>query len=706
VAREGKLMPVIGRDDEVRQVIQKLLRKTKNNPVLVGDPGTGKSAIVEGLAQRIVAGDVPESLKKCRIFSLDLTAVVAGAKYRGEFEERIKGIVDEVVATAGEVILFLDELHTLVGAGGQAGGLDAANILKPPLARGELRCIGATTHDEYRERIEADPALDRRFEKVVVEEPDDDRVMSILRGIRPKYEAFHGVKVSDEALTTAVKMSRRHLRDRFLPDKAIDVLDEATAIIRMQRESKPNALDELERRLTLLRTEREALNRESLSTTTRSAAVVEQEIKDAEARIAELASRWTREQNVAANLAKTRKAVEEQKTSLSQAEGANDVAKAAEIRYGSLKFLEQQLEELEKQADQIETEGSLVPQEVRKPHIAEVVALRARIPIARLLESERDRFLKMEERLRRRVFGQDHAVDTVAEAAREMRAGLHSQRKPLSFLFVGPTGVGKTELAKSLADSLFDDETNLIRIDMGEYKDSYSVAGLIGSRPGLVGSEKGGFLTERIRRSPYSVVLFDEVEKGHPEVLDILLAVIGEGRLTDAQGRFCDFSNAIVLFTSNLGVKEANAATNDAAMRSKIILEVVKQSFRPEFFNRLSGVINFNSLDQHILEQVVAHQAGHIRKKLLEEQNADLTLEPEAITFLAQEAYDPAYGARPVDRTLQRRIISPLSKMVIAGEIAPGSKIVVSYSDAKGLQIQNGGNSAETRTSATAIATA
>jgi ATP-dependent Clp protease ATP-binding subunit ClpB len=687
LAREGKLMPVVGRDSEIRQVIQKLLRKTKNNPVLVGDPGTGKTAIVEGLAQRMVNGDVPESLKKCRIFALDLTSLVAGAKYRGEFEERIKGVVDEIVARTGEVILFLDEIHTLVGAGGNSGGLDAANILKPALARGELRCIGATTYDEYREKIESDGALDRRFEKVVVEEPNDDQVLSILRGIRPKYEAFHGVRLSDAALTTAITMSRRHLRDRFLPDKAIDVLDEATAIIRMQRESKPNVLDELERHLTLLKTEREAIGRETVVAGARPLEVVAREIKEAEGRVAELNERWKREQETIASLNQVRQSIEEKRLLLAQAEAAKDMARAAEIRYGSLRLLEEQLGQLENASKEIEAGGSLVPQEVRKEHIAEVVAIRARIPISRLLESERERFLQMEERLEKRVFGQSHAVKIVAEAAREMRAGLHHQRKPLSFLFVGPTGVGKTELSKALADALFDDENLLIRVDMGEYKDSYSVAGLIGSRPGLVGSEKGGFLTERVRRSPYSVVLFDEVEKAHPEVLDLLLAAIGEGRLTDAQGRFCDFSNSIVLFTSNLGIKEANAATEDPEERSNIIMQVVKRSFRPEFFNRLSGVICFHSLDLKILERVVANQADQIRRKLLEEHGADLVFEADAITFLAQDAYDPAYGARPVERTLQRRIISPLSRMVIGNEIPAGNRVIVSYSDDQGIKI-------------------
>lgn len=567
LVREGKLSPVIGRDQEIQFVIQTLLRKSKNNPVLVGDPGTGKSAIVEGLAHRIVSGDVPDALKKCKLYSLDLTLLVAGAKYRGEFEERIKNVVDEVASRAGEIILFLDELHTLVGAGGNAGGLDAANILKPALARGQLRCIGATTYDEYRESIEKDGALARRFEQVIVEEPDDATTLEILRGIRGHYEEHHNVKLTDESLEAAVKLSRRYLRNRFMPDKAIDVIDEASAKIRMQGGGADSAL------------------------------------------------------------------------------------------------------------------------EVKKEDIADVVARRARIPSVRLFESDKERMLKLEERIMQRVFGQNQAIDAVADAARRMRTDLRRTKRPASFLFVGPTGVGKTETARAFAEAIFDDDDSLIRIDMAEYKDESSISGLIGSRPGLVGSEEGGFLTERVRRQPYSVILFDEVEKAHPQVLDLLLGALGEGRLTDAKGRFCDFSSAIVIFTSNLGVAEANELTDDPEKKKDIILKVVKANLRPELFNRLDDVICFNSLDKILLEQIVKRNLDDLKRSLNEEHGIDLSYTTDAISFLADRAYDPAYGARPVERTMQREVLSPAAKMLITEEIKRGNKLDISYTDADGFKI-------------------
>lgn len=686
LARQGKFMPVIGRDEEIRFVIQTLLRKSKNNPVLVGDPGTGKSAIVEGLAQRLVAGDVPDSLKYCRLFALDLTALVAGAKYRGEFEERIKAVVDEVSSRQGEIILFLDELHTLVGAGGNSGGLDAANIMKPALARGELRCIGATTYDEYRERIEKDGALARRFEQVTVAEPDDETALAILRGIRSHYEAHHAVRLNDESLAVAVKLSRRYLRDRFLPDKAIDVIDEATARIRMQLESKPNAIDELERALIRLQGEVDALRK--AGDAGKRLKEAEAEISDSQARLEELKQRWQRERSAIANLQKTKQAIGEQRLALEAAEAKGDIAKAAEIRYGSLKYLEQQLEDLQHETAEVETGGGLVPQEVRKEDIAEVVARRARIPVARLFESERERMIKLEERVGARVFGQSHAVELAANAARQMRTDLRRTKRPASFLFVGPTGVGKTEMSKALAQALFDDEDSLIRIDMAEYKDSSSVAGLIGSRPGLVGSDEGGFLTERVRRQPYSIVLFDEVEKGASEVHDLLLGILGEGRLTDAKGRFCDFSNAMVICTSNWGVKEANAYTDDPQEKSRIIIEVVKDRMRPELYNRFDEVICFNSLDQAILEQIVARNLNELRTKLDEEHGIALEVEDAAKKHLAQEAYDPAYGARPVERTLQRLVLAPLAKLLIAEEVKRGQTIALSHSEIDGFAIQ------------------
>jgi ATP-dependent Clp protease ATP-binding subunit ClpB len=684
LARQGKFMPVIGRDEEIRFVIQTLLRKTKNNPVLVGDPGVGKSAIVEGLSQRIVAGDVPDSLKACRLYALDLTLLVAGAKYRGEFEERIKGVVDEVTARQGEIILFLDELHTLVGAGGNAGGLDAANILKPALARGELRCIGATTYDEYRERIEKDGALARRFERVVVEEPDDETALAILRGVRPYYEAHHSVGLPDESLGLTVKLSRRYLRDRFLPDKAIDVIDEATSRIRMQLESKPNAIDELERKFIRIQGEIEILRKEDAA----GARLKEAEAAETQAKLEELKGRWRRERDANANLQKTRQAIEEQRLALEAAEARGEIARAAEIRYGSLKYLEQQLADLEREVAEIGRDGGLVPQEVGKEEIAEVVARRARIPVARLFESERERMIKLEERIGSRVFGQPQAIDLVASAARQMRADLRRTRRPASFLFVGPTGVGKTEMTKALAEALFDDEDSLIRVDMAEYKDSSSVAGLIGSRPGLVGSDEGGFLTERVRRQPYSVVLFDEVEKGANEVHDLLLGVLGEGRLTDAKGRFCDFSSAMVVCTSNLGVREANDLTDDPQKKAEIILEVVKARLRPELYNRFDEVICFNSLDEASLEQIVARNLKDLRAKLVEEHGVELEVESGAMSFLAKKAYDPVYGARPVERTLQRMALAPIAKMLIAEEAQRGQKIIISYSASEGLGIR------------------
>jgi len=685
LAASGELMPVIGRDEEVRRVIQTLLRKSKNNPVLVGDPGTGKTAIAEGLALRVAVGDVPESLKKCRVIALDLTSMVAGAKYRGEFEERIKSVVDEVRARKGEIILFLDELHTLVGAGGTEGGMDAANILKPALARGELRCVGATTYDEYRERIEKDGALARRFDVVQVKEPSDEMMMVILRGLRARYEAYHGVRLADEALQASVKLSRRYLRNRFLPDKAIDVIDEAAARIRMQKESKPIEIDQQERLLLRKEAELEALRSTSASAQNKKAtAMLENEVGELKPRVASLVESWQQHKSLSENLQKTKQAIEEQGAALQAAETGGNVTKAAEIRYGSLKYLEEQRAELEGKLQQ-PSMGPVAPDIVLAEHIAEVIAERSGIPTNRMLESERDRLLKMEERIGERVFGQDEAVHAVAEAARRMRADLQPGRKPNSFLFVGPTGVGKTELAKALAEALFDDESALIRIDMGEYKDKGSVSGLIGSRPGLVGSDEGGFLTEQVRRSPYSVVLFDEVEKGHPEILDLLLAVLDEGRLTDAKGRFCDFSNTILLFTSNLGVREAMDTTDDLEQRKGIILEVVKASLRPELYNRIGQVIAFNSLTDAELQRIVMSQIDLLRKKLRDDREIEITISKEALAYLAKESYDPAYGARPVHRTLQQIVLAPLATAILAGDVIAGQTLAIGYLENEGL---------------------
>jgi len=663
-AREGKLPPVVGRDAETRSLAQTLLRRTKNNPVLVGDPGTGKTAIVEGLAQRIAAGDVPDSLRGTRLLALDLAGLVAGARYRGEFEERLKAVVDEA-REARDVVLFLDELHTLVGAGGGAGGMDAANLLKPALSRGELRCIGATTHDEYRERIERDGALARRFERIPVDEPDDESVLAMLRGARGHYEAHHGVAITGAALDATVRLARRHLRDRFFPDKAFDVLDEAAARIRMQTESRPEEIDTRERDLARLRRRLETASETD-------APALAHEIAKRTAEVDALAARWHEERETATALAGTRSAIVTARAELDAADARGDVARAAELRYGTLKYLLEQEAELEARHA---AAGKLVSREVGPADVAEVVARRARIPVARMMECERERLLHLEDRLAARVVGQRDAVLAVADAARRMRAELRRKQKPASFLFVGPTGVGKTELAKALAAALFDDDGALIRIDMAEYKDSHSVSGLIGSRPGLVGSEQGGFLTEQVRRSPHSVVLFDEIEKAHPEVIEILLGVLDEGRLTDAQGRFCDFTHTIVLLTSNLGVREANAATDDADERKRIILQVVQSSLRPELFNRIGGVIPFASLEMDTLQRIVRTHLDGVAAQLREHHGAAFAADDGAVALLAELAYDPAYGARPVERTIERVVLSDLSRMIIAGGVTPGAEV-------------------------------
>jgi len=680
MARAGELMPVVGRDEEIRRVVQTLLRKTKSNPVCVGDPGTGKTSIAEGLALRIAAGDVPESLKACRVLALDLVAMIAGSKYRGEFEERLKAVIDECRRRRGEIILFLDELHTLVGAGGNEGGMDAANILKPALARGELRCIGATTFDEYRERIEKDGALARRFDLVVVKEPTDEAMLVILRGIRSRYEAYHGVRLTDGALHAAIKLSRRYMPSRFLPDKAIDIIDEASARIRVQKESKPKQIDKLERSLV-----DRALLLESMPPGAKQRPALAEEVAGLQMQLAELNVTWTSQSQASIQLQGTRKAIDEQTARLEAAQRESDMARAAEIRYGVLQHLETQRRDLEQQLAETAGNHPLISEEVLPEHIAEVVADRVGIPIHRLLESERERLIQLEERLSRRIFGQPEAIFAVADAVRRMRADLQSKRKPSSFLFVGPTGTGKTELVKALADALFDDETALIRIDMGEYKERGSVSGLIGSRAGLIGSDEGGYLTERVRRSPYSIVLFDEIEKAHPEVLDLLLGVLDEGRLTDAKGRLCDFSNSIILFTSNLGAREAMAASEDALARRTVILEIVRSALRPEFYNRISQVVPFDALTSTELNRIVGESFERLGKKLAEDRDIELSVTDEALQYVSTLSFDPEYGARPVERTMQQVVVSPLATALIAGDIEQGQKLLIQYTEEAGL---------------------
>jgi len=682
-ARDGTLMPVIGRDEELRAVLQTLLRKAKNNPVLVGDPGTGKTAIVEALAQRVAAGDVPDSLRHCRVLALDLTGLVAGAKYRGEFEERLKGVVDEVLAT-NDVILFLDEIHTLMGAGGGGGGMDAANILKPALARGGLRCIGATTHDEYREHIEKDGAMARRFERVVVDEPDDENVLALLRGAKSRYEVHHGIQVTDDALQSIVKLARRHLRDRHFPDKAFDILDEAASRLRLQNESRPDVLDQLERATARLEGRLEALKTSGAPEA--DIAGVARQVAEQRVQLQGLQARWSVESGLAKELQQTRASISGLQREADAAETSGDIARVAEVRFGSLRYLELQLVDLEGRMATVQANGRLVDDAVLPAHIATVVARRARIPVDRMLESEREKLVHLEERLSQRVMGQPEAVAALADASRRMRADLRRTAKPASFLFVGPTGVGKTELAKALAEALFDDERAMVRIDMAEYKDAGSVSGLIGSRPGLIGSEQGGFLTEQVRRNPNSIVLFDEIEKAHPEVIDILLGVLDEGRLTDAKGRFCSFENTLIILTSNLGVKEAIAASDDIAIRKEIILKVVQSSLRPELYNRLGSVLAFEALDVVTLEAIVRKHLTGLSVQLAEAHTATLRYDDAVVSHLATMAYDPAYGARPVERTIDRLVLADLSRLVISGDVPPGSVVqIYRHEDGLGL---------------------
>jgi ATP-dependent Clp protease ATP-binding subunit ClpB len=676
-AAAGKLDPVIGRDEEIRRTIQVLSRRTKNNPVLIGEPGVGKTAIVEGLAHRIVKGDVPESLKDKKVLSLDLGALVAGAKYRGEFEERLKAVLSEIESAQGQIILFIDEMHTLVGAGKADGAMDASNLLKPALARGELHCVGATTLDEYRKHVEKDAALARRFQPVFVPEPTVEDTISILRGLKEKYELHHGVRISDAALVAAATLSNRYITDRFLPDKAIDLMDEAASRLRMQIDSKPEALDEVDRRLMQLKIEREALKKETDKASKDRLERLEKDLVNLEEEATALTSRWQSEKDKLSVAQKLKEQLDTARIELEQAQRRGDLAKAGELAYGVIPDLEKKLKQVEEEEDR---SGTMAAEVVMPDMIAGVVSRWTGIPVDKMLEGEREKLLKMEEQIIKRVIGQNEAVTAVSTAVRRSRAGLQDPNRPIgSFMFLGPTGVGKTELARALAEFLFDDEHAIIRIDMSEYMEKHSVARLIGAPPGYVGYEEGGALTEAVRRRPYQVILFDEIEKAHPDVFNVLLQVLDDGRLTDGQGRTVDFRNTLIIMTSNLGseylVNQAEGEDSDAVRGE--VMNVVRSHFRPEFLNRVDEILLFHRLKRNEMTRIVDIQLERL-KKLLADRKITIQLDDKAREWLGDKGYDPAYGARPLKRVIQKYVQDPLAEMILMGKIHDGEVVKVS----------------------------
>jgi ATP-dependent Clp protease ATP-binding subunit ClpB len=677
LARKGKLDPVIGRDEEIRRTIQVLSRRTKNNPVLIGEPGVGKTAIVEGLAQRIISGDVPETLRNKRLVGLDLGSMLAGAKYRGEFEDRLKAVLKEIENAQGQIVLFIDELHTLVGAGAAEGAIDASNMLKPALARGELRCVGATTLNEYKKYIEKDAALERRFQQIYVGEPTVEDTIAILRGLKEKYEVHHGVRIKDSAIVAAATLSNRYISDRFLPDKAIDLIDEAASRLRIEIDSLPQEIDQLEREIIQLEIERQALQREEDKRSKERLNEIEKRIGDLKEKSSGMKAKWQSEKEAIENMRAAKAEVEQMKLQLDQARNAGNLALASELQYGRIPELESKIASEGEKLASIQTDGVMLKEEVDEEDVAEVVAKWTGVPVSKMLEGEMQKLITMEDRLGQRVIGQEEALSAVANAVRRARAGLQDPNRPVgSFIFLGPTGVGKTETARALAEFLFDDERAMVRLDMSEYMEKHAVARMIGAPPGYIGYEEGGQLTEAVRRRPYSVILFDEIEKAHPDVFNVLLQILDDGRLTDAKGRTVDFKNTVLIMTSNLGSREIQAAQGDEKQVRAAVLEELRLHFKPEFLNRIDDIVIFHQLSRQQIEQIIDVQLERLRE-MLAERHITLMLEPSARELLAREGYDPNYGARPLKRAIQTLLQNPLAVRLLQGEIAPGQTIRV-----------------------------